>query len=163
MYELLPENIAIVTLGGHGARLGRDLRGALPGARLHGPRAYSGEWDESYDRVSPHIASIFQAGQSIIGVCASGILIRSVAPFLSAKSEEPPVVLRHVPTAWNLLMHVARLTCDETVLIMGAGGNLGTIGIQIAKNVIGARVIAAAGSDVRVTLGRKLGAGEARK
>jgi NADPH:quinone reductase len=68
------------------------------------------------------------------------------------------VVLRHVPTAWNLLVHVAELKAGETVLIMGAGGNLGTIGIQIAKNVIGARVIAAAGSDDRVTLGEKLGA-----
>jgi NADPH:quinone reductase len=68
------------------------------------------------------------------------------------------VVLRHVPTAWNLLMHVAELKYGETVLIMGAGGNLGTVGIQIAKNVIGAHVIAAAGSDDRVQLGLKLGA-----
>jgi NADPH:quinone reductase-like Zn-dependent oxidoreductase len=68
------------------------------------------------------------------------------------------VVLRHVPTAWNLLFHVAELRYGETVLIMGAGGNLGTVGIQIAKNVIGAHVIAAAGSDDRVQLGRKLGA-----
>ena len=68
------------------------------------------------------------------------------------------VVLRHVPTAWNLLMHVADLKFDETVLIMGAGGNLGSVGIQIAKNVIGARVIAAAGSAERVALGKKLGA-----
>ena len=68
------------------------------------------------------------------------------------------VVMRHVPTAWNLLFHVAELKAGETVLIMGAGGNLGTIGIQIAKNVIGARVIAAAGSDDRVALGIKLGA-----
>jgi NADPH:quinone reductase-like Zn-dependent oxidoreductase len=68
------------------------------------------------------------------------------------------VVMRHVPTAWNLLFHVADLKFDETVLIMGAGGNLGTIGIQIAKNVIGARVIATAGSDARVALGKNLGA-----
>ncbi len=68
------------------------------------------------------------------------------------------VVMRHVPTAWNLLFHVAELKAGETVLIMGAGGNLGTIGIQIAKNVIGARVIATAGSDDRVALGKKLGA-----
>jgi NADPH:quinone reductase len=68
------------------------------------------------------------------------------------------VVLRHVPTAWNLLMHVGELKHGETVLIMGAGGNLGTVGIQIAKNVIGARVIAAAGSDERVQVGLKLGA-----
>src|ERR1700758_4824643 len=68
------------------------------------------------------------------------------------------VVLRHVPTAWNLLTHVAKLKAGETVLVMGAGGNLGTIGIQIAKNVIGARVIATPGSDDRVELGKKLGA-----
>ena len=71
------------------------------------------------------------------------------------------VVLRHVPTAWNLLVHVADLKFDETVLIMGAGGNLGSIGIQIAKNVIGARVIAAAGSDARAALGKELGADDA--
>ncbi len=68
------------------------------------------------------------------------------------------VIMRHVPTAWNLLMHVAELKRSETVLIMGAGGNLGSIGIQIAKNVIGATVIAAAGSDDRVKLGINLGA-----
>ena len=68
------------------------------------------------------------------------------------------VVMRHVPTAWNLLVHVAGLKRGETVLVMGAGGNLGSVGIQIAKNVIGARVIAAAGSDERVHMGQKLGA-----
>ena len=68
------------------------------------------------------------------------------------------VIMRHVPTAWNLLVHVAELKRGETVLIMGAGGNLGSIGIQIAKNVIGATVIAAAGSDERVKLGINLGA-----
>jgi len=68
------------------------------------------------------------------------------------------VVMRHVPTAWNLLMHVAELKYGETVLIMGAGGNLGSIGIQIAKNVIGARVIAVAGSDDRLAIGMQLGA-----
>src|SRR5262245_6442897 len=68
------------------------------------------------------------------------------------------VVMRHVPTAWNLLVNVAELKAGETVLIMGAGGNLGSIGIQIAKNVIGAKVIAAAGSDDRVQMGLELGA-----
>jgi NADPH:quinone reductase len=68
------------------------------------------------------------------------------------------VVMRHVPTAWNLLFNVAELEAGETVLVMGAGGNLGSIGIQIAKNVIGAKVIAAAGSDARAKMGRELGA-----
>jgi NADPH:quinone reductase-like Zn-dependent oxidoreductase len=68
------------------------------------------------------------------------------------------VIMRHVPTAWNLLVNVGGLKAGETVLIMGAGGNLGSIGIQIAKNVIGAKVIATAGSDDRVQTGLALGA-----
>jgi NADPH2:quinone reductase len=68
------------------------------------------------------------------------------------------VIMRHAPTAWNLLVNTAELKPHETVLIMGAGGNLGMTGIQIAKNVIGARVIAAAGSDERVRQGLALGA-----
>jgi len=68
------------------------------------------------------------------------------------------VIMRHAPTAWNLLCNVAKLKAGETVLIMGAGGNLGTVGVQIAKNVVGASVIAAAGSDERVQIGLDLGA-----
>jgi NADPH:quinone reductase-like Zn-dependent oxidoreductase len=71
---------------------------------------------------------------------------------------EAAVVMRHAPTAWNLLINVASLKAGETVLIMGAGGNLGMTGIQIAKNIIGAEVIAAAGSDERVAMGLDLGA-----
>jgi NADPH:quinone reductase-like Zn-dependent oxidoreductase len=41
---------------------------------------------------------------------------------------------------------------------MGAGGNLGSLGIQIAKNIIRATVIAAAGSATRVQMGLALGA-----
>ncbi len=92
MIGLLPEDIAVVVLGPGGVALGRRLRTALAGARLHGPRAQPGDWDESYDRASTHIGGLFDAGRPIVGICASGILIRSVAPFLAAKQEEPAVV-----------------------------------------------------------------------
>lgn len=96
MAGLLPHDIAIIVLGPSGAALGHRLRAALPGARLHGPSArpgdWPGNWDETYDRLSAHIAELFAAGRPIIGLCASGILIRSVAPLLAAKREEPPVV-----------------------------------------------------------------------
>jgi NADPH2:quinone reductase len=71
---------------------------------------------------------------------------------------EAAVIMRHAPTAWNLLINIARLRGGETVMIMGAGGGLGAAGIQIAKNVINAQVIAIAGSDDRVAIGRSLGA-----
>jgi cobalt-precorrin 5A hydrolase/precorrin-3B C17-methyltransferase len=92
MIGLLPEDIAVVVLGPGGAALGRRLRTALAGVRLHGPRAHPGDWDESYDRASTHIGGLFEAGRPIVGICASGILIRSIAPLLAAKQEEPAVV-----------------------------------------------------------------------
>ena len=92
MIGLLPEDIAVVVLGPGGAALGRRLRTALTGARLYGPRAYPGDWDESYDRASTRIGELFEGGRPIVGICASGILIRSVAPFLAAKQDEPAVV-----------------------------------------------------------------------
>ncbi len=61
---------------------------------------------------------------------------------------EASVVTRHFPTAINLLVNHARLVKDEWVLIMGAAGALGSCGVQIARH-LGARVIAAAGTDSR--------------
>ena len=102
----------------------------------------------------------------MMGIKRPGGFAQLVAVPACAATALPPaldfhraaVVMRHVPTAWNLLVNVAELKVHETVLIMGAGGNLGSIGIQIARNVIGAGVIAAAGSDERVRLGLALGA-----
>lgn len=70
------------------------------------------------------------------------------------------VLARHAPVAWNLLVHLGKLKPGEWVLVMGAAGNLGSIGIQLAKN-LGAKVIACAGSDERATIGRELGADHA--
>ena len=67
------------------------------------------------------------------------------------------VAMRHVPVALNLL-NKAHLRTGEWILVLGASGNLGSIGIQIAKAVIGANVIGAAGSLERATVGLELGA-----
>src|SRR3954453_22397086 len=83
---------AVVVLGPSGAALGRRVRDLLPGAQLHGPRGVAGDWDEAYERAVPHIAELFAAGRPIVGICASGILIRAVAPLLDDKGAEPPVV-----------------------------------------------------------------------
>ena len=74
---------------------------------------------------------------------------------------EAAVIMRHCPTAWNLLCNVAQLKAGEWVLVMGASGNLGSVGIQIAKHVIGARVICTAGGRGRADSGLELGADHA--
>jgi NADPH2:quinone reductase len=70
------------------------------------------------------------------------------------------VLARLAPVAWNLLVHMGKVKASEWVLVMGAAGNLGSIGIQLAKN-LGAQVITCAGSDDRAELGRELGADHA--
>ena len=70
---------------------------------------------------------------------------------------ESGAVSQHAPMAINLLEDMAGLRHGETALIMGAGGNLGSIGIQVAK-ALGARVICAAGSEARVAIGMGFGA-----
>ena len=59
---------------------------------MHGPQAREGSWDEAYEAATAHIAGLFAAGRPIVGICAAGILIRSIAPQLASKLDEPPVV-----------------------------------------------------------------------
>jgi cobalt-precorrin 5A hydrolase / precorrin-3B C17-methyltransferase len=88
----LPAGAAVVVLGPGGAALGRRVCAVLPGARLYGPRTQAGDWDAAYDRVVPLLADLFAAGRPIVGLCASGILIRALAPLIDDKLVEPPVV-----------------------------------------------------------------------
>jgi NADPH:quinone reductase len=67
------------------------------------------------------------------------------------------VVGRHGPLAFTQLRDRAQVKPGEWVLVMGAAGGLGSTLVQAAKH-LGARVIAAAGSDERVAAAVQLGA-----
>lgn len=73
---------------------------------------------------------------------------------------EATVISRHGPVAYNLLFNMGQLEDGQTVLVMGAAGNLGSVGIQLAK-AAGATVIAAAGNAERAAIGTSLGADHA--
>jgi NADPH:quinone reductase-like Zn-dependent oxidoreductase len=119
--------------------------------------------------VCPEDCSGYNGPEGMMGIRRQGGFAQMVCVPACATVDVPQgldfrdaaVVMRHVPTAWNLLFNVGGLKKSETVLIMGAGGNLGTVGIQLAKNVAGATVIAVAGSDEACALGRSLGADHA--
>lgn len=66
-------------------------------------------------------------------------------------------IVRHFPTARHLLFNRAELAEGEWILVMGAAGGLGSSSIQVAK-LMGATVIAAAGTDDRVQTGIGFGA-----
>ena len=62
-------------------------------------------------------------------------------------------------TAWHMLVGRARLRAGEDVLVFGAGSGVGSAAIQIAR-LIGARVIATAGTAAKLERARELGAHE---
>jgi NADPH:quinone reductase-like Zn-dependent oxidoreductase len=139
--------------------VGSDVRSVAPGDRV----AAAGTM---ILRATPEGASVEGVPIGMMGIKRPGGFAEKVCVPTSAITAVPDglsfveaaVVMRHCPTAWNLLVNLAKLKAGEWVLIMGASGNLGSVGIQIARRVIGARVIAAAGSRERADFGLGLGA-----
>ena len=60
-------------------------------------------------------------------------------------------------TAWQMVVHKARVQPGDVVLVQGAGSGVGVAAIQIAR-LHGARVIATAGSDAKAARAKELGA-----
>jgi len=89
----LPHGAAIVVLGASALALARHLKSALPGARIHafGDRAGMAG-DTSFGQIGDHLRALFAEGTPIIGLCASGILVRALGPLVAEKRAEPPVV-----------------------------------------------------------------------
>ncbi|MDE0590790.1 precorrin-3B C(17)-methyltransferase [Halocynthiibacter sp. C4] len=62
------------------------------GGQLHGREGRVDVADAFFANALDHVRTLFAAGTPVVGVCASGILIRAVAPLLADKTVEPPVV-----------------------------------------------------------------------
>ncbi len=65
---------------------------ATLGAQVHGREGRVDQADAYFANALDHARDLFAAGVPIVGVCASGILIRAVAPLLADKTTEPPVI-----------------------------------------------------------------------
>jgi cobalt-precorrin 5A hydrolase/precorrin-3B C17-methyltransferase len=48
--------------------------------------------DVTIENFGETVRALFQSGTPIVGVCAAGILIRTIAPLLTNKWQEPPVL-----------------------------------------------------------------------
>ena len=88
----MSDAVAIVVLTDRGLDTAGRIRSCLPGARIHGYASRVSDPDVRFDEVGAEIRRLFSEGVGIVGVCASGILIRTLAPALADKREEPAVV-----------------------------------------------------------------------
>lgn len=83
---------AILVLSQPAFATAKKIRGHLPGSFIFGLAGRVPENDKEYDIFSQCIQEQYKARRIIIALCATGIIIRSLAPLLSNKFTEPPVI-----------------------------------------------------------------------
>jgi cobalt-precorrin 5A hydrolase/precorrin-3B C17-methyltransferase len=84
--------LAIIILGEKSIAIARQIQTVIPDAVIYGLASRTQTADRQYDKFSETVSELFSQGHPIIGICAAGILIRSLAPLLSDKRAEPPVI-----------------------------------------------------------------------
>ena len=81
----------VLALSSSGEGTAQKVAQAL-GCAVHGREGRVTKADTFFANALDHARDLFAAGVPVIGVCASGILIRGVAPLLADKRAEPPVI-----------------------------------------------------------------------
>ncbi|MEN3792562.1 precorrin-3B C(17)-methyltransferase [Fulvimarina sp. MAC3] len=122
---------AVVILSDTAKDLARTIAEAL-GGDVHGTTRRVSEPAVPFDNAGDHLRSLFLSGTPIVAVMAAGALIRLLAPVLSDKMSEPPV------------LSVAE---DGTSVVPLLGGHHGanTLARTIARSTRGHAAITTAG------------------
>lgn len=81
-----------VALTAKGRDLAERLSADWPGSELHGLAGRAEPVEVSFSSVAEHLRELFGAGRPVVGLCAAGVLIRTLAPLLGDKLSEPAVV-----------------------------------------------------------------------
>jgi cobalt-precorrin 5A hydrolase / cobalt-factor III methyltransferase / precorrin-3B C17-methyltransferase len=87
----LAQSPVVIALNRAGEGTAHRIAAAL-GAPVHGREGRVDVAQAFFPNALTHVRDLFAAGTPVIGVCASGILIRAVAPLLSDKTSEPPLL-----------------------------------------------------------------------
>lgn len=82
----------IVVLNQVSVATARQLMIALPGSQLYGLVDRTTGVDVSFTDFGDTLRQLYRDGVPIVGLCAAGILIRTLAPILSNTKTEPPVI-----------------------------------------------------------------------
>jgi cobalt-precorrin 5A hydrolase/precorrin-3B C17-methyltransferase len=83
---------AIVILGQGSLATARKIQQVYPGALIHGLAGRVEGADLTYSEFGATLRQLYQQGTPLIALCAAGIVIRTLAPLLLEKGEEPAVL-----------------------------------------------------------------------
>lgn len=82
---------AIVVLGAGALATARRIQALYADSQVHALQGRV-EADVPYSELGAHLLALYARGTPIVALCAAGIVIRCVAPALSNKGVEPPVL-----------------------------------------------------------------------
>lgn len=86
------QKIAIILLNNKGIETARKIKTRYEDAVIWGLAGRVIGADQEFDETGNHLRGLYQNGVTIIGLCATGILIRALSPVLSSKQSEPPLL-----------------------------------------------------------------------
>jgi len=148
-------------IAGEIAKIGADVTSVRVGQKVVlAPLVSCGKCPACLAGLDNHCRQATNLGYMIDGGCAEFVRAPEVncLPYPeNLKWEEAAAIPLVFQTAWHMLITRAQLQPGEDVLILGAGSGVGSAAIQIAK-FFGARVIATAGSDEKLSKAKELGA-----
>jgi NADPH:quinone reductase-like Zn-dependent oxidoreductase len=148
-------------VAGEIAEVGAGVSGWSPGQRVvidPGINLTQDEYTRRGDAsVSPgyHILGEHVRGGAAEYVAAPAENLASIPDGVDFAAAAAPLLVGL--TAWRMLIHRAMLRAGETVLVVGAGGGVNSMAIQIAK-LAGARVFAVAANEEKAEKAKSLGA-----
>lgn len=125
--------IAIILLNQQGLETAQKLKSHLGTAEIWGLEGRTTGVDKSFKNTGDHLRNLYEAGVTIIGFCAAGILIRALSPCLENKRAEPPVLA---------------MSDDASVAVPLLGGLTGAneLSVQISRALGGVAAITASGA-----------------
>lgn len=83
---------AIVILGQNSQPIAKKISAHFPGSQIYGLIDRTDHTDINFSNFGETLRELFATETPIIGICAAGIIIRTLAPLLSDKRAEPPVL-----------------------------------------------------------------------
>ncbi|MEG4584538.1 precorrin-3B C(17)-methyltransferase [Microcoleus sp. MOSTC5] len=83
---------AIVILGQNSQPIAKKISAHFPGSQIYGLIDRTSDTDISFSNFGETLRELFATETPIIAICAAGIIIRTLAPLLSDKRAEPPVL-----------------------------------------------------------------------
>ncbi|MEG4025615.1 precorrin-3B C(17)-methyltransferase [Microcoleus sp. S13C4] len=83
---------AIIILGQNSQPIAKKISAHFPGSQIYGLIDRTSNTDINFSNFGETLRELFAKETPIIGICAAGIIIRTLAPLLSDKRAEPPVL-----------------------------------------------------------------------